>query len=103
VKFFATAFCGVPGPDGGFSGFSNTLGENVLVHPSESELSFGACGPGQQLIAVGGFWDAERSQLSRTSGLALNSFTSLDPEFDVEGANMSNRNFGLVANGRCGT
>src|SRR5262249_3277929 len=71
VKFFATALCGVPGPKGGFSEFSNVLGENKLISHGGVGYSTAVCPPGQELINPGGFWDAEKSQLSRNSGLAI--------------------------------
>jgi hypothetical protein len=107
VKFFATALCGVPGPLGGFSGFTNVLGPDELIPHGQFGFSLGECGPGQQLLGPGGFWNAQLSQLSRNSGLSLIGVAAIGGDrpraFAFEGGNMSTVNFGLLANGRCGS
>jgi len=112
-KVFAVALCGVPGANGGFAelffGFGGVPGlPQTFVGAGRAGVSVGftgVCGPDAQLISVGGFWDAEAADLTRSSGLALTAFGSAEEgrHFYAEGGNMSNRTFELTSKARCGT
>lgn len=108
-KVFAVSLCGVPGPSGGFteiySGFGGILGIPEPILAGHAGSSLGQCGPGAEVITVGGFWEADGSQLGRGEGLALTSFwaqPASSPSFDADGANMSNKTFEMHAKAQCG-
>jgi len=104
VKLWSVALCGIPGPSGGFSQITDALSLSVRALGPGVWTQFGRCTG--QLISVGGSWPFGEP-FGREGGVALTAFerfgSSSEPEFYVEGGNMSNLTLPLRVHARCGT